>query len=279
MDFSYFALLILIFALAIFLALDPENLARNGIILGASFIALLFAYFSTLNSALVVSAVLVLLVAGVSVMFAVRNGTGIPLGTYFFIAWIPLMTVCMYHFTRQLNQLKTENGRLLTQLAQLVSIDTTTGLKNLRAFENDAIVYMKISKRYKMQLAMLVWQLKYQTELGEIVGMPAAVSRISDALQGCLRAEDAVYIVGDDPYRWGVMLFTNIAQLDIILGRVKERVSQIDFSDLAGKVRVPIELESGVYTYDGTEMTPLAFLNQATIDMLSNEKEAKNENR
>ncbi len=267
-DFSYIALLVLIFAATVFISANTSNVARDTIILGLSLIPFLFAYFSTLTAALVVCSVVVLIMTATTVMVAFINGTRIPVTTYFFIAWIPLMTLCVNSFTKQLRNMQDKNRSLSDEFDRLSTIEPYTGLKNLRAFENDAKVYMNISNRYGMDLVMVVWQLRYQEELSQIVRIPLAIKRVSAAIRATLRKEDSLYVVDENPYRLGLMLLTKIDSLDIVLYRVKTAVAQIDFSDVPGAAGLIVELDSGIYQYNGDEITSLALLNFANIDLL-----------
>ena len=265
-DAAFIALLTLMYEAVVFIGLSSVDLARDIIILSIAFVPFLMAYFSTLSSALTVCAVTVLAILAQAMTEALVKGVEIPLSTCCFLVWIPLTTVCVYLFTSSLRQTQIENRELTVEIQKFTTIDPATGLKNLRAFENDAQVYMNISKRYNMELVMVIWQLKYQEELQNVYDMEELKAAVSSTIVGCLRYEDAVYIVDENPMRWGVMLFTNFASTDIVTGRVETAVANIRQN--TGRF---IELESGIYAYNGDKLSSLAMLNLAKMQ-LENQK-------
>lgn len=256
------ALLTLIFLGILFIASDTVYLARNFVILIGAFIAFMITYFTTLTMGLVVSAVLVLLIGAYSAYYALKTGGTVPLSTFFWVPWIPLTALAISRFTRQIVTLQRRNDTLSTQLEQLAIIDESTQLKNIRAFENDASVYMKIARRYNMSLVLATWQFRYPHEVSEVfVGeqFVSCVRRISETIGAKLRTEDAVYLVSQDPYQWVILLFANPASYDIVFNRIQRSLLEIDFTDII-PVRVSLEFDSYYAIYDNSDMTPLSFL-------------------
>lgn len=278
-DLAFLALIALCFAGFVLLSLDATQLLRNAVMLCVTALVLLITYFTTLIVGLVADAVAVFLFVAYTLIFVVQKGTPVPWGTYFWIAWIPLVTVALSLFAHNTHRLQSENRELRDQISRLGTIDELTNLRNMRAFERDAKNYMNIAKRYDMQLVLIVWRFRYPEAwlLADAKeSLPHVVCCVSDAICGVLREEDTVYMLDDDPYLWGTLLFTNPDATTQLAKRVRESVrNKINFlpvklSEYARHTDAALELDNGVVQFDGTSIQPLALLDRAKMQLEQN---------
>lgn len=266
-DIAFLCMLLLTFLCVLFLTGDPQNLQSNSIILAVVLGATILTYFTNLTTGLVINLVLIFIYMTYVIFMAAYYGAAIQSNTYFWVLWTPCMTTASYLFSRRTLLLEEENTKLHRQLTRLSGVDTLTELKNMRSFERDCNVYMKISKRYSMELGLIVWEFRYQKELAQIIGAPRMeelAKLVSTEISASLREEDAVYLLDSAPYSWGTLLFTNAESTHIVIDRVESRIRQIDLQDLSGKHDVYLEMRVGSAIYSDEALnSPLTFLSLA----------------
>jgi diguanylate cyclase (GGDEF)-like protein len=150
-------------------------------------------------------------------------------------------------------------------------IDDETGLKNERAFINDCLSYMHIAKRYNHGLELMVIGFRFQAEIERILGknkMDELIKNISVVLQEHLRQEDLVYIIDKKKVLWSVLFMTNdVASMKIVHNRVKEKISQIDMSNIIKINKVDIKMQLGSANYNENIESPLEFIEIAKKEM------------
>ncbi|MDD4076154.1 MAG: hypothetical protein PHC80_08665, partial [Eubacteriales bacterium] len=84
-DIAFLALLSLIFLGIIFVAIDADNIVRNGVILCGALIVLLLTYYTSQTTGLVLSAILAFLITAYTGFYALSTGTSIPISAFFWI--------------------------------------------------------------------------------------------------------------------------------------------------------------------------------------------------
>ncbi len=253
-DISFLLLLGLVFVCIIFVAGDSQNLGVNvGLLCVATALAI-FTYFTSLTAGLVASIILIFGYVSYVIYISLTRGTAVQVYTYFWVVWTPLFTSCIAVFGQQVNRLHENLSKLDTQIQELVTIDMNTRLKNLRAFDLEGVIYMRIANRYNMHLTLLLWELRYPRELELILGkarMDELVGRISDTISGSLRTEDAVYLLDDKPHQWGTLIFTNAVSHEVVVERVRKNIQALELEEVDKRRRPNFEMRVGA-----AELTP-----------------------
>lgn len=270
-DLAIVFLLTLIFVALIFFSIYPQDIVTNSIMLGATVAVLIITYFTTLISGLIMDTVLLVLFVLYTAYKSWTVGATPPPNTYFWVFWVPLTTVALSVFAENTNKAQEENAKLSQRLDKLATIDENTKLKNLRAYMNDFGIYTNISKRYNLDLALIVWELGSQEQIRRQLGnktMRRLVRRISRTIEDSLRGEDAVYLLGDNPYLWGTLVLMNTASAEVVLNRASAAIHYIDITDLTNQ-NITILLRAGVLSYEKDEegVTPLAFLDRVKMQI------------
>lgn len=272
-DVSFLLLTVLIFFGYIISAADYGNIVRNGIFMCITVVVILFAYFMTLPSTLTVCAVAVFMISGYMTYNALRNGDPISIYDIFWVLWIPILTITLWNFMRNQRMFRKVCIKLSDELNKLSGTDPLTQFKNTKAFINDCTVYMKISKRYNMNLCIIVVQLRYWDVLKRKLGKKRGdiiIKRISENIGKALRSEDSIFITNQNPYNWCVLLYTTEDKLDIIRKRITASVDAMDIQDIATE-KVSLELAFGEAQYDlKRECNVMEFLNYANMDLKLN---------
>ncbi|MHC1771100.1 MAG: GGDEF domain-containing protein [Flexilinea sp.] len=265
-DLPFVAMVVLIFIAVYFLSNDSGNFLQNSLILCIVSAIILITYFTSLVFGLIVDAVLIFLLFGYTLINSFNTGIPVSWNIYFWILWSPLMTVAVAMYTAQTTALQSENETLRSQLNKVSMVDLKTGLRNLRDFENETNVYMKISARYNMPLELIVWKLRYQSDLEKMMehnDMENVIRMISDEISTSLREEDSVFLISDDPYEWAVLLFTDQQNGKIVIDRIQNNIANLNFSEYTKQKVLPIDMELSIKPYDQQRITPLSFLESA----------------
>jgi len=269
-DISFLLLLGLVFVCIIFVAGDSENLGVNvGLLCVATALAM-FTYFTSLTAGLVASIILIFGYVSYVIYMSLTRGTAVQTYTYFWVVWTPLFTSCIAVFGQQVNRLHENLSKLDTQIQELVTIDMNTRLKNLRAFDLEGVIYMRIANRYNMHLTLLLWELRYPRELELILGrarMDELVGRISDTISSSLRTEDAVYLLDDKPYQWGTLIFTNAVSHEVVVERVRKNIQALELEDVDKRRRPNFEMRVGAAEFTPDINSALQLLDKAKKQM------------
>ncbi len=265
-DLSFVAIIILFFIAVYFLTNDSGNILQNTMILCIVCATLLITHFTSLVVGLSINAVLIFFLFGYSLINSFNTGTPVSWNIYFWIPWSPLMTIAVALYTEQTTALQSENETLSSQMNSVSMVDLKTGLRNLRDFEIEANVYMKISSRYNMPLELIVWKFRYQSDLEKMVDkdvMDKIICMISDEINATLREEDSVFLVNNNPYEWAVLLFTDQQNGQNAIDRIQNNIANLNFSEYTNQKVLPIDMELSIKPYDQQRITPLSFLESA----------------
>ncbi len=269
-DIAFLLLLGLMFVGIIFIAGDGENLGINvGILCVATAIAI-FTYFTSLTAGLVANIILIFGYISYVIYMSLTRGTAVNSYTYFWVIWTPAFSSCIAVFGQQTNKLHMSLDKLDAQIQELTTIDVNTRLKNLRAFDLEGFIYMRIANRYSMHLTLLIWELRYPRELEHILGksrMEELVCRISEVISSSLRAEDAVYLLDDKPFRWGTLIFTNVTAHEIVVERVRKNIQALELSAVDKRRRLSFEMRVGIAEYTPDITSSLQLLEKAKKQM------------
>lgn len=270
-DFSFIAFIFLFFGTVAFIALDRNFTNINIVLLSIAVMVMILTYFTGMVVGLASSILLIFI--GISTVFYLGLEKGFPIPTllYFWCAMLPSLTICTGYLSKNYVKLQKTVIGLERDIADLVTIDSMTGLKNQRQFMNDTEAYISIAKRYKLKLALMVAELRYQEDVERIVGkqnMSEMIIHISQALSHSVRSEDLVYIVDTQHFCFAVLMITNDYDgIKVAVERTKKRVSDINMSDLARFSNVDINLRIGYSTLETDHATALDFLNAAKHEL------------
>ena len=269
-DISLVAMLVLLFLCAGFLSIDTDNVAINLPVLCLVFVIMIITHFTSITTGLIIDVVAIFISLSVTIYISITKGYAIETYIYFWIIMLPLLTLVIGLISRSTVRLQRENTELQNRVSTIVTIDELTGLKNVRAFENDAYMYMKISKRYEHELVLMVLDIRFKKEIQRMLGPQETdnlIVKISDALPKCLRGEDTLYRLDNENFQWGLLLLTNINSINVVKNRIRQVISEMDVSDITRSKKLNVELVMGSAPYSGEPITPFEFLEEAQRQM------------
>ncbi len=270
-DLAFIFLLVLLMACGVFSAMDTDHFSTNFIAMSVVFVVIIVTYFSSIVTGLVIDVIVIFAYLSYVIYTSLTKGYTVESYVYFWCAMLPLTTAAVGIFSRRVNGLQEETMRQQVQLEELVTVDELTGLKNKRAFLQDAEVYMHIADRYKYQLICMVAGFKYMREIKTFVGgknMDVFCRKISDAMVQKLRKEDQVYMIDRENNIWGLLLINNNPDsAGMIIDRMKEKIREIDPSRIAKMQNLDVEMKFGAVKYSSETATPVELLSKARTEM------------
>lgn len=270
-DFSFIIFIFLFFGTAAFMALDSNFLNVNIILLSVVALVMILTYFTNLLVGLSASALVIFIGIATMLYLGLKKGYPIPNLVYFWCIMLPVYTICIGYLSKSSTNLQKQVVELERNIADLVTIDDLTGLKNQKQFISDTDAYMSIAKRYKLKLALMVAELRYQDDVERIVGkqnMDDIVVHVAQALSQSVRNEDMSYIVDTDRFCFAVLMITNDYDgIKVAVERTKKRIAEININDIARFANVDLNMRIGFATLEQDYESSLDFLNAAKHEL------------
>lgn len=264
-DIAYMILFVMLFVCVAFIVFS-ENTSFNIAALCIVFAILIVSHFTTVTFGLILNVVAIFAVFSWYLYRQFSFGMPIQPDFYFWVAVGPVLTVVSYNIFRNMLQIEEENIKLRKWAQHFSIVDDMTELKNIQAYEMEFPVYQRIAKRYEIGFMLIIWQFRYADDLKRILGkngMERTAAELSKAMAAAFRKEDVVYILSKDPYEWGILLLTNENSEELLKIRIKEKIQDMDFSEILGKNAPRLDVRVGIYFIEGDEDTPLLALEKA----------------
>lgn len=248
-DAAFMGLLLLIFLCIIFITSYSQRDAAGIFAMSLVFALMIITHFTSVTLGLILNIILIFI--AVTVMIYLSFGTGFDVGgeVYFWMVISPVMTVVSHLIFRGTRQIEEENDTLKLYARKFILVDAFTGLKNGQAYQMEMPIYQRLSNRYELELLLVVWEFRYESDLKRMVGagsVKESVRQISGQMQGMLRKEDVIYLLEEAPYRWGTMMLTRPGAEDILMERIKKKFDSMDLSDILGKNAPRLEMRIGM---------------------------------
>lgn len=269
-DLSFILLVVLIFVYFIFLIYQEEYLLDNFLIAAVVFVIVMITYFTSLTLGLLINTTLIFGYITVLIIQSISKGIVVRPYVYFWIVMSPALTTAFSLFTMNTAELQRQVSDLDTKLVTISTLNEDTRLKNLRAFENDAGIYMSIADRYGIGFGIVVVKFKYQKELERLSkreGMLKVVLQVIEAIKQATRAEDELYQIDDDKdIMFALLVLTKEEGLDIISGRLKDAIGKVNTSDILNTRQLVLDMQIGM-SFDSGEKDVMKLLSAAKDSM------------
>lgn len=270
-DFSFILFIFLFFGTVAFVALDTDFLNVNIVLLCVMAMIMILTYFTSLTVGIAASALAIFIGIAVMLYLGLKKGFPVPSLLYFWCFMLPAFTICTGYLSKNSNKLEKTVLSLERSIADLVTIDDLTGLKNQKQFISDTDAYMSMAKRYKLKLALMVAELRYQDDVERIVGkqnMDDIVIHVSQAVFQSVRSEDLTYIVDTNRFCFAVLMITNDYDgIKVVVDRTKKKISDINMNEIARFSNVDLNMRIGYATLEKEYATALDFLNAAKHEL------------
>ncbi|NFI07033.1 diguanylate cyclase [Clostridium botulinum] len=231
-----------------------KNIMLNFIMLGSLFMVTIVAYFRGIVEGFLFSAMIIFFY----VTFIIYNNTihrnRVELITYIWMVDIPLSAFISGKLSENINLIQSINTRLQKEYRDLITIDKTTGLSNLKGFYIDLDREMSKAKRHKLNLSLMIVKIQYYDELNAILGekeMEEILKIISNVITLAIRGEDISYKLNKDTLAI-LMPSTNLQGAEVVKNRIKESISEKNLKIKQEDKNVNIDIKVGIVEYKNT---------------------------
>ncbi|APH18865.1 GGDEF domain-containing protein [Clostridium botulinum] len=231
-----------------------KNIMLNFIMLGSLFMVTIVAYFRGIVEGFLFSAMIIFFY----VTFIIYNNTihrnRVELITYIWMVDIPLSAFISGKLSENINLIQSINTRLQKEYRDLITIDKTTGLSNLKGFYIDLDREMSKAKRHKLNLSLMIVKIQYYDELNAILGekkMEEILKIISNVITLAIRGEDISYKLNKDTLAI-LMPSTNLQGAEVVKNRIKESISEENLKIKQEDKNVNIDIKVGIVEYKNT---------------------------
>ncbi|WP_434283923.1 GGDEF domain-containing protein [Clostridium botulinum] len=231
-----------------------KNIMLNFIMLGSLFMVTIVAYFRGIVEGFLFSAMIIFFY----VTFIIYNNTihrnPVELITYIWMVDIPLSAFISGKLSENINLIQSINTRLQKEYRDLITIDKTTGLSNLKGFYIDLDREMSKAKRHKLNLSLMIVKIQYYDELNAILGekkMEEILKIISNVITLAIRGEDISYKLNKDTFAI-LMPSTNLQGAEVVKNRIKESISEENLKIKQEDKNVNIDIKVGIVEYKNT---------------------------
>lgn len=255
-DVGMMLFLILTFISILFIVVDTRYLIFNIIMLNVAYLVVIITYFTSLTTGLIINVIAIFIYFTFTIYGSVVKGTSVATLNYFWIFLLPLYTILVGIININIKKIQDENELLNKQNKEMLYIDEITGLKNLKAFENDAEIFMGISRRYNLPLSILIIKLKYYNEVEKIMEkdkLTQIINKISQEIQNTLRTEDNIFIIDKQDITWGALLLTDEKGIYTVKKRIRDTIQNINLDGITFPYKLTVEIKMGSYLYDKSQ--------------------------
>ncbi|WP_138207368.1 GGDEF domain-containing protein [Haloimpatiens lingqiaonensis] len=144
------------------------------------------------------------------------------------------------------------NNKLRMQYKELITIDRTTGLGNIKGFYMDLDRAISRVKRHNINVSLMIIKISYFQQLNSLLGeskMVELLKGISKCVMDSTRNEDIRYKLSNDTL--AILLEdTDIKGSEVVKERIKEKIKELSLQQKEKSKNVNIEVKIGVYQYN-----------------------------
>ena len=158
---------------------------------------------------------------------------------------------------------ETEFGR--TRLKQSSTVDESTQLRNVRAYLNDAMIFIRFTRRYKLHLGLILWRLDNTAVLRGVLGkeeFDLLIRQIAEKLRVSLRFEDMIFTFEDTQNRLTIGTLHVANNPDVCTIIEKRMRDMLDAFDSPQNLPLVFSTRSAMIDQIATD-SPMALLERA----------------
>lgn len=252
-DIGMVAFLMEMFALVsiLFLSHNQNNNIDAYIILSLSFLIVTITYIGGMIPGLIGTSIGVFFYAMYIFYNNIVLGTNISYVSYIWMILIAMITITVGKMTENIVLLQNTNKKLQEEYSELVTIDSTTGLSNIRHFYDYLNKDIKRAKRHKNDLTLMMINLPYYMDIEKILGEKKSnqLSKdLGEIMKSCIRCEDDIYKLDKDTIAI-VMGDTDAKGATVVKSRIKDKISKLNLDLNENKYNVNIDTKIAILAY------------------------------
>lgn len=238
---------------------------ENYIMLMLAMIIALISYYTNITFSLISVLIVDFSYSSYRLYKNIVQGISVDIRVYYWIIIIPITAIVVTMLARCILKLQIQLNKVSTDNKNLVMIDETTGIRNSSALFNEIPIYMSMSKRYKLPVAIMLVKFKYSRKLKSIVGkdfFKDIIIECSNILEDSLRLEDRKYILNEES-TFAFILISDENGCEIVKKRFKENIEKINLDKNNLFKGLKLEIQVGYYSYNNDIKDAMDFVSKA----------------
>ena len=264
-DMFILALFTFIFLVVGLVMLNVDDSIRMSsfIMFGIMFFILMVTYLSNIMIGLLISSIVVFIYASYILYNNISYGVLVSPISYIWIISIPVATIITGNINKNINEIQNINIKLTQEYKYLVSIDSETGLRNLKLFYNDVDKEISKVKRYNSVFSLMIIKLPYYYDLKKILGenqTNEAMKVISNSIVSHTRNEDIRYSLERDMIGI-VMPNTGDEGAQVVKDRIKNEIRKLNLKLTNNEKVVNIDIKVAHIEYKASIGDSISFKN------------------
>ncbi|UWD48169.1 diguanylate cyclase [Clostridioides difficile] len=229
----------------------------------------MLTYLSNSVVGLITSSIIIFIYTSYILYNNITHNIEVEFISYIWIIAIPISSIIMGNINKNINKLQLTNIKLTEQCKELVTIDSETGLRNLKIFYNDVNMEISKSVRHTTTFSLMIVKLPYYGNLQTIFGESKTneiVKYISSNIVECTRNEDIIYSLQKDMI--GILMpNTALEGSKVVRDRIKKRIKELNL-DLNNKGKyVNIDVKIAILEYRETFGDSINFKNMVEEEL------------
>ena len=260
---AYFLILTMIISL-----LDFKSSFENYIMLSILMIVGIISYYFNITISLVATLIIDFIYGTYSLYQNIFLGKSLDYKLYLWFILIPITAIITSLVSKNILLLQEKLKKLEAENEELIMINPLTGDRNMKSFNNEIPIYLSMNKRYNIPITIMMVKFKYGDRLKNIVGQDYynnILIIVSQLLSDSLRVEDRNYILNDDTFVY--ILLSDKEGAKVVEKRLKEKIKNMDMNNNKFKKNIHLEVQIGLYTYNGKLDKPLELLKAAEKEL------------
>ena len=252
---SYFLFLILelFIVFSFFIPYRGENnVILDFVMLCITFFLIMITYAGGIVIGLISSSVTIFVYASYIFYMNLVKGVSIETISYFWMVSIPIVTLTTGKLQSNINIIQEKNRKLKEDYENLVTIDETTGLGNIKLFYRALEKEISKSLRHKSKCTLMLIKLPYYKEIKNIIGVEGSNSlkrSIRDVVTSSVRNEDEIYTIENDTLAI-IMPNTEIEGAKVVKNRIKDKMTDLNLKIRETKEGITVDTKIAILEHN-----------------------------
>ena len=252
---SYFLFLILelFIVFSFFIPYRSENnVILDFVMLCITFFLIMITYAGGIVIGLISSSVTIFVYASYIFYMNLVKGVSIETISYFWMVSIPIVTLTTGKLQSNINIIQERNRKLKEDYENLVTIDETTGLGNIKLFYRALEKEISKSLRHKSKCTLMLIKLPYYKEIKNIIGVEGSNSlkrSIRDVVTSSVRNEDEIYTIENDTLAI-IMPNTEIEGAKVVKNRIKDKMTDLNLKIRETKEGITVDTKIAILEHN-----------------------------
>lgn len=248
---SYFLCLILELFI-VFSFFVPYRNEDNGILdfvmLCITFFSVMITYAGGIVVGLISGSVTIFIYASYIFYMNLVKGVSIDIISYVWMISISIVILTTGKLQGNINIIQDKNRKLKDDYENLVTIDETTGLGNIKLFYRSLEKEISKSLRHKSKCTLMLIKIPYYKEVIKIIGgdgTNALKRAVGDVITSSVRNEDEIYTIENDTLAV-IMPNTDIEGAKIVKNRIKDKILDLNLKIKEKKDEISVDTKIAI---------------------------------